>query len=153
MKYINICECYKNVRTIILNPPSQRKIQKSNASIMRLMSVSIDCDSSGGHWTDHHYSGNSVTGFCKPVLGVLLPLCEKMEAFFSLEAVFRATNESSRQFCCCCFWCGFDYNLNRNTFHSCVIYFKESASVSSYGWYENIRQPACNTFYCREKSI
>lgn len=153
MKYINICGCYKNVSIVILNPPSQRKIQQSNAphhvayvNLLRLWQLRWSLDRSSPlrdfcHWP-----------FCNPVLGALLSLCAKMEAVFFLEAVLRPTNESNRQFCCCC-WCDFDYNLNRNTFHSYVIYFEESASVSSYGWYDNIRHPDCNIFCCREKSI
>lgn len=62
-KYLDIHECCKDVSIVIFNPHSQRRNQKSNDPIMWLMSVSIDCDRSGGHGTDHHLSGNSVTGF------------------------------------------------------------------------------------------
>lgn len=43
----------------------------------------------------------------------------------------------------------FNYYISSTIFHSYANYFEESASVSSYVGYQNLRQPACCILLCR----
>lgn len=113
-KYLDINECCKDVSIVIFNPHTQSRIQKSNDFIMWLMSASIDYDRSGGHWTDHHHSGNSVTGFLQANSWCLTFLMCKNESIFTWKLFWELLMKALDKIFFC--WCVFYYYLNRTLF-------------------------------------